>query len=427
MTVFRPFSAIRPKGELAGQIAALPYDVMNSEEAYEMAKDNPYSFLHIDRAEIDLPKETDVYSEAVYEKASSNLRRMIDEGSFIQEKKPCYYIYREEMNGRSQAGVVGCASIDDYLQNIIKKNELTIAAKEADRIHHVDTCDANTGPIFLTFRKNEGIEELMKRIMEQEKPVYDFISEDHIRHTVWRIAGDSEIDFISSQFSQIPCLYIADGHHRTASAVKVGLKRREQKPDYTGDEEFNYFLAVAFPSSELSIWDYNRAVKDLNGLDTETFLEKVSESFSVERIEGPYGTTEEEIEHIRPCVRHMTAMNLRGTWYHLTAKKELYEGKDVVDTLDVALLQNYLLDPILGVKDPRKDARISFVGGIRGLSELSNMVRDGYAVAFAMYPTSMEELMAISDEGKIMPPKSTWFEPKLRSGLFIHSLSRALS
>ncbi len=423
MTVFRPFAAVRPRGDLAEKIAALPYDVMNTEEAREMVKGNPYSFLHVDRAEIDLPEGTDPYSDAVYDKAASNLRKMVDDGAMIRENAPSYYIYREQMGGRSQAGIVGCASIDDYLNNVIRKNELTIAAKEADRIRHVDTCDSNTGPIFLTFRKNAAVENLMKTTIETKEPIYNFLSEDEVRHTVWKLDGAEEIALIEEEFGKIPCLYIADGHHRTASAVKVGLKRREQHPDFDGTEEFNFFLAVAFPANELSIWDYNRAVRDLNGMTEEEFLARVSASFDVEKIEGPYGTGEEELSRLRPTEKHTVAMNLGGVWYHLTVHPDLYLGKDIVDTLDVALLQKNLLAPILGIEDPRTDKRISFVGGIRGLKELAKLVDEDYAVAFAMYPTSMEELMAISDEGKIMPPKSTWFEPKLRSGLFIHELS----
>lgn len=423
MTVFRPFSAVRPRGDLAEKIAALPYDVMNSEEARSMTLDKPLSFLHIDRAEIDLPKGTDPYCDAVYDKARENLYHMIDEGSFVREDHPCYYIYREEMNGRSQAGIVGCASIDDYVNNVIKKNELTIAAKEADRIRHVDRCDANTGPIFLTFRGSEGIEMLMKKTMEEKNPLYDFISEDHVHHTVWKIDSSEEIQEISEEFRHVPCLYIADGHHRTASAVKVGLKRREEHPDYTGEEEFNFFLAVAFPADELSIWGYNRVVRDLHGLTDSEFLARVAENFSVSEVEGPYGTTEEDLARLKPGREHTIAMNLRGTWYMLTAHPDLYEEKDIVEALDVSLLQNNILSPILGIDDPRRSDRIAFVGGIRGIHELSKLVDEGNAAAFAMYPTSMEELMAISDQGKIMPPKSTWFEPKLRSGLFIHTLA----
>lgn len=423
MAVFRPFYAVRPTEELAEKVAALPYDVMSSEEAYEIAKDNPYSFLHVDKAEIDLPKGTDLYAPAVYQKAAENLHQMMADGVLLKDEAPSYFIYRQVMGDHAQAGIVGCASIDDYLNSVIKKHELTVAAKEADRIRHVDTCNANTGPIFLTFRESHDLESLMERVIKEEKPVYDFKADDGIRHTVWRISDSEQLKAIEDGFFDVPCLYIADGHHRAASAVKVGLKRRDEHPDYTGNEEFNYFLAVAFPAKELKIWDYNRVVHDLNGLSEEDFLEKIEDYFEVEAYPHRIGKTEEELSEIKPSQRHTFAMYLRGTWYTLRAKEKAWDPKDAVSTLDVSILQNHLLAPVLGIGDPRTDSRISFVGGIRGLSELVKMVDEGDAVAFALYPTSIEELMQIADEGKIMPPKSTWFEPKLRSGLFIHELS----
>lgn len=422
MAVFRPFQAVRPAEELAEKVAALPYDVMSSAEAYESAKDNPYSFLHVDKAEIDLPKETDQYDDSVYAKASENLQKMLQNGVLKKDADASYFVYRQVMGEHSQAGIVGCASIDDYLNSVIKKHELTVAAKEADRIRHVDVCNANTGPIFLTFRKSDPLEKLMKDVMEEEKPVYDFSSDDDIRHTVWRISEPDRIKTIEEEFQKIPCLYIADGHHRAASAVKVGIKRRESHPGYTGSEEFNYFLAVAFPADELKIWDYNRVVKDLNGLSKEEFLKRTGEFFDVQEISVQPGKTEEELSCVRPKKRHEFAMYLQGTWYRLSAKTIAWDETDTVSTLDVSILQNHLLSPVLGIGDPRTDSRIAFVGGIRGLKELVKMVDNGDAVAFAMYPTSIRELMQIADEGKIMPPKSTWFEPKLRSGLFIHTL-----
>jgi uncharacterized protein (DUF1015 family) len=423
MAVFRPFRAVRPTQELASKVAALPYDVMSSEEAYEMAKDNPYSFLHVDKAEIDLPEEIDQYDQKVYDKAAENLQNMIQKGVFVRDSAPSYFIYRQIMGNHAQAGIVGCASIDDYLNSVIKKHELTVAAKEADRIRHVDTCNANTGPIFLTFRENETLEALMKRVMDQEAPLYDFTSEDEIRHTVWKISDSKDLKSIEAGFGEVPCLYIADGHHRAASAVKVGLKRREEHPDYTGAEEFNYFLAVAFPSSELKIWDYNRVVKDLNGLSDEEFLKETEEYFEVQKVTSQPGKSEEELSAVKPSEKHTFSMYLHGTWYKLHAKEKAWNAEDTVSTLDVSILQNHLLAPVLGIGDPRTDSRISFVGGIRGLRELVKLVGRGDAVAFALYPTSIQELMQIADEGKIMPPKSTWFEPKLRSGLFIHELS----
>lgn len=423
MAQFRPFQAVRPTKDMAQKVAALPYDVMSSEEAYEIAKDNPYSFLHVDKAEIDLPKGTGLYDDAVYAKASENLQKLIRDGVLQKDEKPYYYIYRQVMDGHAQAGIVGCASIDDYLNSVIKKHELTVAAKEADRIRHVDTCDANTGPIFLTFRENRLLEDLMNKIMADEEPVYDFVADDGISHTVWVVSDESDIAAIHEGFETVPCLYIADGHHRAASAVKVGLKRRKEHPNYNGAEEFNYFLAVAFPSNELKIWDYNRVVKDLNGLSEDQFLKEVENFFEIKKAAVQPGKTEEELASVKPSEKHEFAMDLHGTWYILHAKPNAWDLSDTVSTLDVSILQNHLLAPVLGIGDPRTDPRISFVGGIRGLKELVKMVDDGSAVAFALYPTSIEELMKIADEGKIMPPKSTWFEPKLRSGLFIHELS----
>lgn len=423
MAVFRPFRAVRPTQELASKVAALPYDVMNSEEAFEMAKDNPYSFLHVDKAEIDLPKGTDQYDQKVYDKAAENLQNMIKKGVFVRDSAASYFIYRQIMGNHSQAGIVGCASIDDYLNSVIKKHELTVAAKEADRIRHVDTCNANTGPIFLTFRESTSLETLMQHIMDTKEPLYDFTSEDGIRHTVWNISDPEDQKNVAKGFQEVPCLYIADGHHRAASAVKVGLKRRKEHPDYTGMEEFNYFLAVAFPSKELKIWDYNRVVKDLNGLTETEFIKKIEEFFDVEQVAKQPGKSEEELSAVKPAEKHTFSMYLRGTWYTLRAKSTAWSDDDTVSTLDVSILQSYLLSPVLGIGDPRTDSRISFVGGIRGLRELVKLVDEGAAVAFALYPTSIQDLMQIADEGKIMPPKSTWFEPKLRSGLFIHELS----
>ncbi|WP_434309947.1 DUF1015 domain-containing protein [Hominifimenecus sp. rT4P-3] len=413
MAVFRPFAALRPEKEVAAKVAALPYDVMNSEEARQMAAGNPYSFLHVDKAEIDLEPSVNLYSDAVYEKAASNLKQMIEDGVYLKEEANCYYIYRQIMGARSQAGIVGCASIDDYLENRIKKHELTRAEKEEDRIRHVDTCNANTGPIFLTYRSSKELSHLTREWMANHQPEYDFTAEDGVRHTVWVISCEETVKELERAFQEIPDFYIADGHHRAASAVKVGLRRREQKPDFDGTEEFNYFLAVAFPSEELHILDYNRVVCDLNGLSQEAFLEKVQEKFKVFQYLG---------EHCRPERRHTFGMYLDGMWYLLEARPESFNEKDPVRSLDVSILQENLLTPILGIGDPRKDSRIDFIGGIRGVTELERLVDGGMAVAFSMYPTGMDELMDIADSGNTMPPKSTWFEPKLRSGLFLHEL-----
>lgn len=415
MAVFKSFKAIRPTEDKAEKVAALPYDVMNSDEAREAVKGNPYSFLHVDKAEIDLPEETDHYSQAVYLKARENLDRLVSEGICFEEDKPCFYIYRQIMNGRSQTGLVGCASIDDYNNNIIKKHELTRADKEQDRINHVDYCDANTGPIFLAYRQNKKLSEIIEKWQNEHSPVYDFVTDDNIGNTVWVIDCDKTIAEISQLFGGIDYLYIADGHHRCASAVKVGAKRRKEHPDFDFSEEFNFFLAVAFPSDELEIMDYNRVIKDLNGYSKEEFLEKIGENFDVSEYceEGQF----------KPCEKHTFGMYLDKKWYVLKAKEGTFDEKDEVERLDVSILQKNLISPVLGIDDPRTDKRIDFVGGIRGLGELERRAESDMKIAFSMYPTSLDELMAIADAGKIMPPKSTWFEPKLLSGLFIHKLS----
>ncbi len=414
MATVKAFRAIRPAPELAHKVAALPYDVMDSIEAREMVKGNPYSFLHVDKAEIDLDPSIDLYDKRVYEKARDNLREMIKNGVFQQDEKNCLYIYKQVMKGRVQTGLVGCTSIDDYMNNIIKKHEYTRADKEQDRINHVDYCNANTGPIFLTYRASKEINEIVGNWMADHKPVYDFVSDDGIGHTVWVIDGDDAIQRLEERFRAVDYLYIADGHHRSASAVKVGLKRRESFPDYKGDEEFNFFLSVLFPDEQLYIMDYNRVVKDLNGNSAEEFLKKVGEKFDIEEYTGE--------GQFRPTVRHTFGMYMDGKWYKLTTKAGTYNEEDPVDRLDVSIMQNNLLDPVLGIKDPRTDKRIDFVGGIRGLGELERRVNAGMKVAFSMCPTTIKDLMSIADAGKVMPPKSTWFEPKLRSGLFIHEL-----
>lgn len=413
MAILRPFKAIRPTKDMANKVGALPYDVMNSDEAREMVKGNPYSFLHVDKAEIDLPKETYIYDEKVYEKAKENLEKLISDGILVQDAKPMLYIYRQIMNGRAQTGLVGCTAVDDYINNIIKKHEFTRADKEADRIHHVDTCNANTGPIFLTHRENETVSGIVDDWKSAHAPVYDFVSDDGISQTVWVIDDDKTVNALVNEYKNIPYLYIADGHHRCASAVKVGEKRREGG-EYDKNAEFNFFLSVIFPCNELKIMDYNRVIADLNGLSTEEFTEKISEKFTVQKTgKEPYS----------PKERHTFGMFLDGEWYCLSAKEEFINENDPVECLDVSILQNNLISPVLGIDDPRTDKRIDFVGGIRGLSELERRVQNGMRIAFSMYPTSLSELMNIADAGKVMPPKSTWFEPKLLSGLFIHSLS----
>ncbi len=412
MSILRPFKAIRPKEEFAAKVAALPYDVMNSREAAEMTKGNPYSFLHVDKAEIDLPEGTDLYSDEVYAKAAQNLAALSENGICIQEETPCLYLYRQVMNGRPQTGIVGCASIDDYMNNAIKKHENTRADKEADRIRHVDICDANTGPIFLCYARNAAVDAVIDRYLAQ-KPLYDFTPDDGVRNTVWRIADDRDIGIIIEAFAKIPALYIADGHHRCASAVKVGIKRREQNPDFTGEEEFNFFLSVCFRADELEIMDYNRLLADTNGLTKDELLAKLAVHFDMEPSQTAY----------KPSERHTFGFYIDKQWYALTLKDGLCNESDPVESLDVSVLQNLVIAPVFGIDDPRTSKRIDFVGGIRGLKELEKRCETDMVCAFSMYPTSLDELMRIADAGKIMPPKSTWFEPKLLSGLFIHKLS----
>lgn len=414
MSVIRPFKGYRPAENLCDKVAELPYDVMTSEEAREIVKNNPYSFLHVDKAEIDLPKDVDHYSNQVYEKAKANLYSMIKSGVYIQDKEPVFYIYRLTMNGKSQTGLVACTSIDEYINNKIKKHELTREDKEKDRICHVDTCNANTGPIFLTYRNKTNIDKIIDECVKHT-PIYDFKSDDGIGHTVWLVDNKEVIENLISEFKSVDALYIADGHHRNASAVKVGLKRRAEKPDYTGNEEFNYYLSVIFPDNQLYIMDYNRIVKDLNGYSTDEFIAKVSEKFNISDYKGE--------GCCKPSEKHTFGMYINKKWYILKAKNNIVNENDSVACLDVSILQNELLSPILGIDDPRNDQRIDFVGGIRGLKELERRVDSGeMKVAFSMYPTTMKQLMNIADDNKIMPPKSTWFEPKLRSGIFIHEL-----
>lgn len=412
MAVFRSFRAYRPAPENINLIPALPYDVMNTREARKMAKGNSLSFLHIDRAEIDLPEDTDQYDGIVYQKAKENLSRLEKTGALRQDENPSFYIYRQVMNGRSQVGIVGCASIDDYVNNVIKKHEHTLARKEQDRINHVDACDANTGPIFLTYRHNHEISGIVRAWMNRHKPVYDFIF-DRVKQTVWAVDDFACVERISSLFKNVDAMYIADGHHRCASAVRVGEMRRREHPDYTGEEEFNYFLAVAFPDNELEIMDYNRVVSDINGYSEEEFINRVKECFDVEAVG----------KRFKPCSKHTMGMLLNDRWYKLTAKESVINESDPISRLDVSILQNCILDRILGIKNPKTDKRIDFIGGIRGLSELERRTKSDMKLAFAMYPTTVADLMAIADADLIMPPKSTWFEPKLLSGIFIHHLS----
>ena len=411
MAIIRAFKAYRPIKEHVKDIAALPYDVMSSKEARGMVKNNKYSFLHVDRAEVNLDESVGEYDKVVYDTAKKVLENMIEEGLYIQEKAPAIYIYQQIMDGRGQKGIVCCTSVDDYINNIIKKHERTRLLKEIDRVNHVDICNANTGPIFLTYRNNNEISSIVEEWTKKE-PVYDFISEDGNGHRVWIIDDNIVIEKLVKLFKSIKYLYIADGHHRSASAVKVALKRRKQLGKYTGNEEFNYFLSIIYPDTELKVFDYNRTVKDLNGLSEEEFFSKVEESF--------YLSKSESNKPVSPKNKHEFGMYMNKQWFILRAKDGSFDESNSIDSLDVSILQNNLLNPILGISDPTKSERIEFIGGIRGLKELENRADTDMKVSFSMYATTIDDIMNVADDGKTMPPKSTWFEPKPRSGIFIH-------
>ena len=406
MALVKPFAAIMPKLGMEKLIAALPYDVYNREEAVEVVKNTPDSFLRIDRAETNFGPETDTYADCVYDKAKELINTWIEEGRLVKQDKPMFYIYQEIMNGRPQTGIVGCASVADYENNIIKKHENTLAAKEADRIRHIDTTNMQTGPIFLAFRSNKEIDEFLAR-KTSEKPYYDFVSEDGITHKVWLVDDDSEIESVEGFFAAMNAIYIADGHHRCASACKVSAKRHIEGKV----QESDFFMSVLFPENQLKIMDYNRVVRDLNGYDVATFLEELETYCHIGGSDIP----------VKPARKGQVGMYLDGQWFSLEFKTE-YLSDDPVEGLDVSILQKYVLDGMLDIKDPKNDKRIDFVGGIRGLEELERRVNSDCRVAFAMYPTDINELFDVADASRLMPPKSTWFEPKLRSGLFLHSI-----
>jgi uncharacterized protein (DUF1015 family) len=410
MSIVKPFKGLRPPKELAPKVASLPYDVMNSEEAREIAKDNPQSFLHIVKPEIDLDPSINLYDEKVYNKAAENFKMFQEKGWLVKDEKHSLYIYKEVMDGRTQIGLVGCVSAEEYWDGKIKKHEFTRKAKEEDRLKHVDVVNANAGPVFLTYPAQIQIDNLINEAIKAE-PDIDFTSEDGVEHTLWAISDPEWLQKIMAEFEKLQALYVADGHHRTQAAARLAKIRKEKNPDHTGDEEYNYFLAVIFPHNHLHIMDYNRVVKDLNGHRDEEFLKKIEEKFDIEKT-----------EYKKPAEQNTFGMYLKGTWYKLTAKPESFDKNDPVNSLDVAILQNNLLNPILGIGDPRTDERVDFIGGIRGIGELEKVVDNGkFAVSFSMYPTSIEQLMNIADSGEVMPPKSTWFEPKLRSGMIVHS------
>ena len=411
MARIEPFRAWRPDPRYAEKVASPPYDVLSSDEARRMAADNPLSFLHVVKPEIDLPEGTDLYAPEVYATGAENLRRLIRDGILLREERPAYYLYRQRMGDHVQTGLVAGASVDEYEADLIKKHEHTRRVKEDDRTRHVEALGANTGPVFLAYKAREEIDRLVDRLTAGE-PAYDFTASDGIRHTLWVVDDPAHVEELKAAFARVPEMYVADGHHRSAAAVRVREARRAANPNHTGDEPYNFFLSVIFPHDQLQILDYNRVVRDLAGRTKEAFLDEISGSFRVEPTDSP-----------RPERPHEFGMYLDGSWYRLTALSGTWPEDDPVRSLDVAILQDNLLAPVLGIGDPRSDERIDFVGGIRGLGELERRVDGGeWAVAFALYPTSIEQLFAVADAGKVMPPKSTWFEPKLRSGLIVRPL-----
>jgi glutamate dehydrogenase (NADP+) len=409
MAIVRPFRAVRPRKDLVEKVVALPYDVMDRKEAKAMAKGNPYSFLHISRSEIDLPSSVDQYDKKVYKKARRNLDIFQDDGILVQDEVPMIYVYRQVMNGESQTGFVANTSIDDYVNNVIKKHELTLLSKEQDRIKHFDACDANTSPIFMAYRSNEKLAKILEGCTKAE-PELNIETEDGVLHIVWPITDEALIREISETFEGIESLYIADGHHRTASAAKVALKRRADAPNCSGEEEFNFFMSVIFPADNLNIMDYNRVVHDLNGLSDEQFISQMEEIFDIKKSKGPF----------KPIKKGSFGMYLNKQWYNLQIKESFIFGKTILSKVDGTVLEEEVLNKILGIKNVRTSSRISFVGGIRGLKGIKEKTDKYDGVGFAMFPVSMKVLMDVSDSGLIMPAKSTWFEPKLRSGLFVH-------
>jgi len=415
MAVVKPFRGLRPPAGLASEIACLPYDVMNSEEAAVMAKGKEKSLLHITKSEIDLPEGTDVHSEEVYRKAFENFTLWQRNGWLIQDEKPCFYIYAQTMKGRTQYGIVGAAAVSDYLNGIIKKHELTRPDKEEDRMMHVRTNNANIEPVFFAYPAVKEVDRIVSRVVKKQKPEYDFVAEDGIGHQFWVISDETTVLQIEQLFTvKVPFMYVADGHHRTAAAALVGKERRDKNPSHRGDEEYNYFLAVIFPDNQLEILDYNRVIRDLNGQTAEQLIARLEENFVIK---------DKGSKTYRPRKLHNFSMYLNGIWYSLTARTGTYNDDDPIGILDVTILTEKVLGPLLDIQDLRRSKRIDFIGGIRGLGELKRRVDSGeMKVAFALYPVSMKQLITIADTGNIMPPKTTWFEPKLRSGLVIHKL-----
>ncbi|HHU34341.1 MAG TPA: DUF1015 domain-containing protein [Bacteroidetes bacterium] len=415
MATVKPFRGLRPPPEIAKDLSCLPYDVMSSEEAAAMAEGKACSLLHITRSEIDMPKDVDVHSPEVYAKSAANFALWQEKGWLVQDETPHFYIYAQTMGKRTQYGIVGCAAVDDYLSGVIKEHELTRPDKEEDRMVHIRTNNANMEPVFFAYPAVKEIDEIVGRITKNEEPEYDFVSSDGFGHHFWVVKKEEDNKNIERLFSEkVPFTYVADGHHRTAAAALVGKEKRAKNPGYKGDEEFNFFMAVHFPDNQLKIIDYNRVVKDLNGLSVDDFLTKIEQGFVVEKMGS---------EMYRPSKLHEFSMYIEGGWYKLTAREGTYDDNDPIGVLDVTILTDQLLSPILDIQDLRRSKRIDFVGGIRGLGELVKRVDSGeMKVAFALFPVSMEQLITVADSGNIMPPKTTWFEPKLRSGLVIHLL-----
>jgi uncharacterized protein (DUF1015 family) len=414
MATVKPFRGLRPCNELAAKVASPPYDVIDSDEAREMAKGNPYSFLHVNKPEIDLDASVDIHDERVYEQGAKNLKKLVTDGVFIQDKKPCFYLYRQTMGDHQQTGLVTVTSVDDYDQNKIKKHELTRIDKENDRMKHILSLNAQTGPVFLTYRARASNIRFFEKLSEKD-PVYNFVTDDQIRHTFWVLDDETIIRKIEKEFQEIPCLYVADGHHRSAAAARACATKKDNNPHHNGTEEYNFFLTVIFPHSQMKILDYNRVVKDLHGLSDEIFLKRLSEKFLVRQVSASQG--------YMPSVQHDFGMYLAGTWYRLSAIPGTWEDSLPTKRLDVSILYDNILQPLLGIGDPRTDKRVDFVGGIRGLAGLQKRVDSGeMKVAFSLFATKIEDLLEIADAGEIMPPKSTWFEPKLRSGLVIYLL-----
>ena len=417
MAVVKPFKALRPRKDLVERVASLPFDVMDRSEAKQMAKGNPYSFLHIIRSEIDFPSSTDPFDRKVYKKAQTNLKIFEDDGILVQDDKPMIYIYRQVMDGNTQTGFVACTSVDEYVNNIIKKHELTILSREKDRFDHFDQCDANTAPIFLTYRDEEKLNKILDEWTSNHEPEFDMVADDGVGHIVWKIDDDKVISEIENQFKKVDSLYIADGHHRTASVSKVAQKRRNEFPNYTGDEEFNYFMSVIFPESTLNIKPYNRVVHDLGGLSEDEFMEQMTKLFDIVPSVAPY----------MPIAKHTFGMYLHQKWYQLTLKKGIVKSTGDLENTDAAHLEDIVLGNILGVRNLRTSSRISFIGGNRRLKGLREETDKYNGVGFSMYPVTMAEIMEVADSGLIMPAKSTWFEPKLRSGLFVHKFDSFVS